>query len=356
MCPAFPSSLHPSPIIKHALAGITIAHFSHLGAVLTLYALVRNLVPSTPSRKRRIAFTAACLHTVSPAGLFLSAPYTESPFALLTFLGLHAYALAQHPSSSPTRTSALTLASGLALALSTLFRTNGLLHAALFALDALSLARRTLASRTATLLPHLLSSLLAGLCLATAFALPQALAYAEFCLPDASSPPRPWCAHLPPSIYSFVQAHYWGVGFLSYWTAGNAPLFALAAPMLAVLFSTGWAALFRGREVSALAAGGPAGEETAVFERVLGRFAVPQVLLAGLAVTSFHVQIVNRICSGCVGWYVLGAVGVVATADGGGGLMGSGKGRSRWVEVGVRAMVAYAVVQGGLYAAFLPPA
>jgi phosphatidylinositol glycan class V len=75
-----------------------------------------------------------------------------------------------------------------------------------------------------------------------------------------------------------------------------------------------------------------------------------------MATTSFHVQIINRISSGCALWYVILAV-LVAGDDGRGpqqqGLLGLLGGKK---EVLVRAMVGYAVVQGGLYAAFLPPA
>jgi len=35
------------------------------------------------------------------------------------------------------------------------------------------------------------------------------------------------------SVYGYVQARYWGVGFLRYWQLRQAPNFALAAPALA---------------------------------------------------------------------------------------------------------------------------
>jgi phosphatidylinositol glycan class V len=75
---------------------------------------------------------------------------------------------------------------------------------------------------------------------------------------------------------------------------------------------------------------------------LLRRLALPQLAVAALAITSFHVQIVNRISSGYPLWYMHLARGVVA----------DGKGARR----GVRAMVVYALVQGALFAAFLPPA
>lgn len=81
------------------------------------------------------------------------------------------------------------------------------------------------------------------------------------------------------------------------------------------------------------------------------RFALPQLLLAVLACTSFHVQIVNRVSSGYPVWYIMLAIAIEVTSaratNGNDGTM------EQWI---VRAMVGYAIVQAGLFASFLPPA
>jgi phosphatidylinositol glycan class V len=354
-----PSFLHTSPIVRHALSGILTSHLAHLGAVVTLYSIVRRMIPSSRDRKPSIAFTAACLHTLSPAGLFLSAPYGESGFALTTFLGILFYILAQEKSHlasqvqpSPLSTAAWTLLSGFSFALSTLFRTNGLLNGTIFLLDALPALSSCLASPSFGNTLHLASTLLAGLLIALAFALPQAIAYSQFCLP----PSRPWCSHTIPSIYSYVQKHYWNVGFLSYWTPSNIPLFLLAAPMLAVLFITALVVLLEPGKLlaSVNVKGGEESEDgSKLFTHIATQLAIPQIMLAALAITNFHVQIIVRICSGCVVWYVVLAVLVVGGGEGEVGLLGLlGKRR----ELLVRVMIGYAIVQGGLYASFLPPA
>jgi phosphatidylinositol glycan class V len=319
------------------------------------------MVPADQERKREIAFTTACLHITSPAGLFLSAPYGESTFAFTTFLGILCYVRAQqqkllatHQSRFP-QAAAWTVLSGFCFALSTLFRSNGLLHGTIFLFDAVTSLRALLSTRSTSDLTHLLSTILAGSFLAVGFALPQAIAYLQYCTPEAS---RPWCSYTVPSIYSWVQKHYWHVGFLSYWTPNNIPLFLLAAPMVAVLLITATAVLLESQKLLASITSdskpGLKGERR-LFTHVCFQLAIPQMILAVMATTSFHVQIINRISSGCALWYIVLAVLVV---DRSGrpqqGLLGVLGGRNR--EVLVRVMVAYAIVQGGLYAAFLPPA
>jgi phosphatidylinositol glycan class V len=92
------------------------------------------------------------------------------------------------------------------------------------------------------------------------------------------------------------------------------------------------------------------------------KFALPQLFLAGLALTTFHVQIVNRISSGYPVWYFVLAVAMEGREGGGVGEQGKGRGVLDWLRRGktvewiVRAGVVYAVVQGGLFASFMPPA
>ena len=121
------------------------------------------------------------------------------------------------------------------------------------------------------------------------------------------------------------------MGLFKYWTLSNIPLFAIAAPML-------WIMLRSALSPFHLRSATPPDQDGAL----LRRLALPQLAVAVLAVTSFHVQIVNRISSGYPLWYMYLARGVVADE----------KGARRTV----RAMVMYGLVQSALFAAFLPPA
>ena len=79
-------------------------------------------------------------------------------------------------------------------------------------------------------------------------------------------------------------------------------------------------------------------------QAVVVSMAAAQVALAVLALTSYHVQIITRISSGYPVWYWWVA-----------GLLRS---RASWhLGKGIAAfMVVYAMVQGVLFASFLPPA
>lgn len=354
-----------SEIVGHALIGILIAHLSHLAAVIALYHLTYELIPASTHRKQAIAFTASTLHVVSPAGLFLSAPYGESTFAFFSFAGTLAYLFATKCYASfafqqQRVAGRWLLLSGALYGASVLVRSNGLFSGIPFAWDAaLTLVplKKFWRQRDPAKRWKLATIVLAGSLIAVGFAIPQVVAYREYCSVEN---PRPWCSHIPPSIYNWVQSHYWGVGFMKYWTLNNLPLFLLAAPMLAMLLWAGYLGFLRADHLAVLAISGEGKkhddfDDTKIFTSVLARLAVPQLVLAVLAATSFHVQIINRISSGYAVWYIVLAIAIQADSEERTRLLGRHleDGTLKWL---VRAMVMYAMVQGGLFACFLPPA
>lgn len=367
----FPFTHIQSAILRHAAAGIVLSHISHFLAVIVLYQLTCELIPASHERKRQIAFTAACLHIVSPGGLFLSASYGESFFALTSFAGSFCYVAswrngsAQHPESG-LHAARWAIISGVLFGTATTVRGNGLLSGIMFAWDAVLYVPKLpkiLRERASTDILRLFGLLIGGAMIAVGYAIPQIEAYLEYCTGGNA---RPWCSKIPPSIYTFVQAHYWNVGFLKYWTLPNIPLFALAAPMLLVLLSTGWVAMSRGqleKLVIALNVAGDsnhavaiAAQEKQAFSHQMARFALPQLVLAGLALTSFHVQIINRISSGYPVWYILLACAMHMPGDATKNTSAAMSFFARNAQWLVRASVMYAMIQGGLYASFMPPA
>nr|OQO23223.1 hypothetical protein B0A51_10408 [Rachicladosporium sp. CCFEE 5018] len=324
-----PHFLHPSRLVRNAIAGIVVSHAAHLAAVLVLYLFVRSAIPSSEQRKAKIAYIAACLHIVSPAGIFLSAPYGEASYAFWSSIGAYCYLSAikarQPPPSSQSQhipTIWLVL-SGFCFGCSALVRSNGVLNGIIFAADAsVFIHRRLTRGGRKGGLGSLVTYVAAGALTGLGFVLPQLVAYLEYCTGGNT---RPWCTALPPSIYTFVQSHYWNVGLFNYWTLSNMPLFLLATPMLLVLFSTAYTALHHGHvgsepgkiHAQQTESKDPDEEpfEAALFVHVMRRLALPQLLLAVLALSSSHVQIVNRISSGYPLWYVMLAMAVHVDAD-----------------------------------------
>lgn len=160
----------------------------------------------------RIAFISACLHTVSPAGLFLSAPYAESSFALVNMSGYYLYAVglrAHYTGRAKLRDTAIVL-SGLLFGVAATLRSNGLLNGLIFCYDLITCFITSL--RFGDLIKDLRKSVfvvIAGSLLGIGFIYPQYLAYGVFCYPSESRYQRSWCANRVPSIYTWVQAHYW---------------------------------------------------------------------------------------------------------------------------------------------------
>ncbi|KXX76955.1 GPI mannosyltransferase 2 [Madurella mycetomatis] len=318
--------------VPEALAGIVVANAAHLLSTLVLYRLGQLVW-----RDRPLSLVAAILHILSPAGLFLSAPYTESSFALLSFSGYLLFALSCRAERSPTSRDIYVILAGILFGLASTFRSNGILNGIPFAWEVLCHLPK-LHRRPSDTLRRLLALGVGGVGVAAGSIVPQALAYLRFCSGTSGVEPRPWCRAYLPSIYTFVQRHYWNTGFLRYWTVSNLPLFLLAAPMLAVLVRSGVEQLRTGRGRSL--ADNPA--ESARLLSLVRSAAATQVLLAVLAMTTYHVQIITRISSGYPLWYWWLA----------GSLIRQEKSGSRIAMF----MVMYASIQAALFASFLPPA
>lgn len=198
-----------------AWVGVVISHVAHLFSAFILHYLASVLLKNHPSRNR-IAFIGSCLHILSPAGLFLSAPYGEPLFACFNFLAyyLFARALLWQAESKFWRHDTAILFSGFFVAVATTVRSNGLMSGLLFACEALhdgvAIIKSGLGYEKAR---KLAVTLISGILVSSGSILPQYLAYQQFCLEDVPDAVlRPWCDRMPPSIYNFVQSYYWLVG------------------------------------------------------------------------------------------------------------------------------------------------
>ncbi|KAK5653361.1 hypothetical protein OQA88_9053 [Cercophora sp. LCS_1] len=361
------SDAPPDGQALESLVGILVVNTAHLFSVIILYRLGLLLWRHKPQGSV-IALVAALLHVVSPAGLFLSAPYAESSCALLSFLGylLYAHGCLASPS---IKGDGYRIMAGLAFGLATAFRSNGILNGIPFAWEVIQLFLPRLVNAltsigrerdrevlsTVSAVRRFLALIVGGVAVAAGSLVPQAVAYQRFCASPPSSaeetpvPRPPWCDALVPSIYTYVQGHYWDNGFLRYWTLSNVPLFLLAAPMLAVMAKSGVHYLVSARTETAPRRlketdgkppnGGP--EPGRLVELVRGA-AAAQFLLAVMVLANSHVQIITRISSGYPLWHFWLADKFVSGDP--------------WGKRAVMFMIMYASIQGVLFTSFLPPA
>ena len=135
----------------------------------------------------------------------------------------------------------------------------------------------------------------------------------------------------------------------------------MAAPMLSIMIISALQALQGSKDSQRLSKHSSARElasQSVVQESIQEsdsirrRLAIPQLLLAVLALTTYHVQIITRISSGYLVWYwwiALELCRIPSRSSSQAQLWD----QTKWI---VRWMVIYAVVQGGLFSSFLPPA
>jgi len=193
------------------MAGVVVSNVCHLLSVLVLYRLLTLVLEL--QRRQIIPFIAAVLHILTPASLFMCAPYAESMFSFLNFTGMLFYAQSRtmaETAKSSFGEDLLKISSGLFFAFAALLRSNGLLSGTIFLYD---VARYLPRLKSAQLSVHdarrVIVTCVAGVLIAMGFIGPQYLAYVEFCYRDNGTGIRPWCEKRLPSIYSWVQSHYW---------------------------------------------------------------------------------------------------------------------------------------------------
>lgn len=115
------------------------------------------------------------------------------------------------------------------------------------------------------------------------------------------------------------------------------------------IFRIGRAPLLRGRTVPHTG-NMPDTKHKPPIECDIPELALPQLVLALAAATSFHVQIINRISSGYPMWYLTVAAWLLHDQN---KHIGHEMHLGQWA---VRGMIMYSMVQGTLFANFLPPA
>ncbi|MBW0518724.1 hypothetical protein O181_058439 [Austropuccinia psidii MF-1] len=186
---------------------------------------------------KSIKFTSlvGLLHIFSPSPSTQVVPYTEPFYAFFSFLASYRYARLSNPSSSKRFHAKLTIA--IFAAIATTLRSIGIIQASFWISDWLDNSKKLTSNkfknpkkRLFDMIINSIQTFILVLITSGPFLLDQYLGYREFCMVEFQLV-RPWCSNLIPSIYNFVQSHYWDVGFLRYWTVSQSPLFLLSAPV-----------------------------------------------------------------------------------------------------------------------------
>ncbi|XP_031572995.1 GPI mannosyltransferase 2-like [Actinia tenebrosa] len=192
-----------------------------------------------------LAFNSSVLFCINPANVFMSSVYTESVFACCLFSGL--YCLEKSNSVMNI------LASSLVLCLGSASRSNGIvscgfvLHKLLKTLMSdiftqvtpIPRLRPTWKSAVYALLITMFKVIVSMVIILLPLVAFQLYGYFLFCLKTGPSTP-PWCSWKLPLSYSYIQNHYWNVGFLKYFEVKQIPNFILALPMVVLSLMAVW--------------------------------------------------------------------------------------------------------------------
>lgn len=213
-------------------------------------------------RSESRAYKAAILYCVNPASIFFTAPYSETLFAWMSF-----YTMLKCTENETLRFANIDILSGMPAGVSMIARSNGIVNIGfiLYAtfknviektLPEIKYKYRTIKRKL--VLPFLLLPLFASAvallttiiiafvpytmvqlynyikyCVSSEHNLPDFLAKSEYVLPGSAT--SPWCNESLPISYTYIQNHYWDVGFFKYYQWKQIPNFILAAPILFVI-------------------------------------------------------------------------------------------------------------------------
>ncbi|XP_073024583.1 uncharacterized protein [Primulina eburnea] len=201
------------------LSGYLLSNTAFIFAALYMYRL-SIMVLKDPE----VALRASILFSLNPASIFYSSIYSESLYALLSFGGLYHFLNGAGYNAT------------FWLALSGLARSNGVLNAGYFCLNAMQRAYKAfyLDKKAFLALKILVSGALSCLCILAPFICFQVYGYFNICAGRSVDEMRPWCKARLPLLYNYIQSHYWGVGFLRYFRVKQFPNFLLASPILSL--------------------------------------------------------------------------------------------------------------------------
>lgn len=249
----------------------------------------------------KLSFVSSVLFCFNPASIFFSAAYSESYYCFLSLYGMVQIERKNF------------LLAGILFGLSGATRSNGITNAGFLGYHYIKLL--TSKKSRSRLGDTVLFSVSVAVSLLP-FVLYQAYGYFKYCLPGNSSLPEfivaygvenkfvfpgsnsSWCSNSIPLAYSYVQSHYWNVGFLRYYEMKQIPNFLLALPVFLIVFH-GASRYVRVHKAAVLYLGfrdgtGSSGESSSFPISALA-YVAHCCVLAAFAALVVHVQVATRL-------------------------------------------------------------
>jgi len=183
-----------------------------------------------------MSLLAAAVFCLNPASVFMSAAYTECLFVMFTFSGVLAM-----EKRSPWVASVL-------FAFATATRANGMVlcgfiayyHSAII-LQSLLDGRLPMIVTITAAFKRFTTAAIQCLIVVLPFAIFQYYGYLLYCSQSGvEDVPPAWCSWRLPLAYSYIQEHYWDVGFLRYYEVKQVPNFLLATPIVVLSLYCIW--------------------------------------------------------------------------------------------------------------------
>ncbi|KAK6456225.1 GPI mannosyltransferase 2 [Scheffersomyces xylosifermentans] len=203
------------------LLSLIVSNILHFISVVLVYYLSLQFF----KQNKTLALRSALLMVVAPAGIFLTANYSENLSNVLSFASILSYdkSINPHdPGKNNTKSivsKPLYVLSGIFTAVNFTVRANSLLLGIPYLLDLFEFG----------LVEDAIWCLIAGGSVFLSLVWTSFTAYREFC------PARgEWCNNTLPILFSYAQKKYWGNGFLQYWSPNNIPNFLIAIPVIII--------------------------------------------------------------------------------------------------------------------------
>ncbi|XP_040569293.1 GPI mannosyltransferase 2 [Lepeophtheirus salmonis] len=314
------------------LSATLINFFGFILAALVLFDLSRKVL-----KDEYLAYKAALFFCINPASIFFSAAYSETLFSLFSF-----YAMLKIEKSFKLQVSIL-------LSLPSATRANGVINIGfslykgvkIIAKEVFAHKRLGKYAETSTTIANILGDALVPSILSLIigifpFIFTQWYAFMNFCrltksdrnmslaiieyakfhpsLKLPSDEPSPWCYDRLPIPYSYVQDHYWNVGFLRSYQIKQVPNFIIAIPILYLVFWRGYEFIKKHKVFSKRLGLNPYVEPNDYVKLISSKnlpkeclvYVVHSLVLATFCILFIHIQVSTRLlCSSCpvIYWY-----------------------------------------------------